>query len=180
MSRLYHFTHSQNALGILTDGAIVSSIAKEAAGKGGRLPTKVEWDDRVDSLVWLTSNRAARQAWMVDAERARQSATLFPDFKWQVRFEVEVDAEPWVEHAERTGFPEWYVNLLAYEGTQPETWFVTEAPVPIEQVVSVTLTEGERRLWTPRHDRDRAIEGLAVIAKRMQEDFYREVMGVSA
>lgn len=129
--RLFHFTNRQNADHILADKVILSCTAA-CALHPEKLPAAVasEWDALVDGLIWLTSFPVARQAWQIN------------DLKHQVRFEVEAPAaQRWRTYSIRVGVPRRYRDSLAYKGTLPGTWFVSEEPIPEAQWLSVVSFE---------------------------------------
>jgi hypothetical protein len=136
MTGLLHYTNAQNALGIIRDGEIINGVEKSQRRGTQRSVIQPEFDDLIDGVIWLTTLRAAKQAWQG------------LDFKHHVRFAVDVDdAIAWPEFADTVGLPDWYRTMLEYPGTKPETWYITTKPITIDAWTKITLTDGERRIW---------------------------------
>lgn len=145
---LHHFTNGQNAEPILRTGQIVSRMEKIAMGLGGQgAPIVTAADQAIDSVVWLTSHRPARQAWQAG------------DWKHQFRFDVQVEEpEPWAVYGDRVGLDPDYRRMLEYPGTLPDSWFVVPGPIGAVDWVRVKLTDGDRAMWNRGGDLDTAAD----------------------
>lgn len=135
--RLFHLTAECWWELIDLDGEIVSLAEK--VRRDPRFPAPPynskfpHWEQRVDELVWLTTNPTARQEWQADQP------------KGAVRIELRVeDARPWKHYARDEGFPPEYLRLLARSGGNHGEWYVVERPIPrAEWVVVERTTTGQ-------------------------------------
>jgi len=156
---LYHLTNAQNARDILADGEIIDGVTKRERTGAPSGVVAPEYDHLIDGVVWLTTNRSAKQAWQAH------------DFKWQVRFTLDVpDARPWREYADEAGLPDWYANMLCYPGTQPDTWYIAPGPITESDWKQIDLTVGERRIWVAGQDIVRAIPPVELAYRQEQAE----------
>lgn len=164
VKRLLHYTNAQNARLILQDGEIINGLAKAERYGSHRGAVDPQWDDVIDGVIWLTTERAARQAWQVQ------------DWKYRVRFEVEVpdaDVIGWFDFAAQAGIPDSYRDMLANRGTKPDTWFIVSGrALGSETWAKITLTEGERAIWRGRDgfDFSRAQAEIELAYEREQKE----------
>lgn len=148
--RLYHLTDEVHWGLIALRGELVPRLLKEqqygvataglgeAAGLPGvtevMLPRNSEWDIVIDRYLWLTTNGAPRQLWM-------QGGGLNTWAKGQIRIEVDApEAIPWIRVIRETNFPKRYADALAGAGGDPQEWYVTDEPIPLERWVEVVRT----------------------------------------
>jgi hypothetical protein len=156
--RLYHLTNGLNAQSIVRDQRVTTLADRRARGDDASAfaPVLNAYDKLNDSVVWLTNNLAAKQAWQV------------ADFKHQVRFEVETSAQKWAKFCTEQGIPRWYRQRLEYRGTDADSWYVRQGDVTVDEWRRIELTETRETIWTPGED-------LAV-ALRAIEDFWNQTL----
>jgi hypothetical protein len=177
--RLLHYTNAQNGRLILRDGELVDGLTKARRNNSQRSVVVPEYDDLIDSVIWLTSEKGARQAWQI-FDHEKHGPGLMPDYKHSFRFEIEVpdeDVQTWLGYAEKVGLPDWYIENLGYEGTKPETWYVvTGRTLPVETWLKITFTEGEKRIWRAGESLDGAKQVVEWAYEREQAKLREYVM----
>lgn len=156
--RLHHYTNAQNALQILRAGEIISGLEKATRGDNQRSILVPEVDDLIDGMVWLTTERKARQSWQAG------------DFKHNIRFTVEAEVETWLDYADRVEIPAWYRDMLAFRGCKPETWYVTPGPVPQDDWVKLGVTDHETVIWRRGDFISEALPPLDLADRREQAE----------
>lgn len=143
---LYHFTNGPNLAGILDDGRIMTTTEKRGSPRWvAGAPVTSDADRAVEDVVWLTTDGTTEQAWSTDVADA--DSIFAPDGKTGFRLEVDpADAERWHRYADRRGIPWQYRRMLAYEGTRPDSWWVVERAITVDDWVELTDHQGQV-LW---------------------------------